>query len=59
VNGEEFTSLLEAQMLAKEWKRDYNYVRPHISLGYRTPAEFRERVPWSTPLRYTGPRSPV
>src|SRR5205085_3757051 len=37
LNAEEFASLLEAQVLAKEWKRDYNHVRPHSSLGYRTP----------------------
>jgi putative transposase len=24
-----------------QWRRHYNEVRPHSSLGYRTPAEFR------------------
>src|SRR5690348_11889529 len=35
LNAEEFTSLLEAQVLAREWKRGYNQERPHSSLGYR------------------------
>jgi putative transposase len=45
LNAEEFTSLLEARVLGKEWKQEYNHVRPHSSLGYRTPAEFGEMCP--------------
>ena len=45
LNAEEFTSLLEARVLGKEWKREYNQVRPHSSLGYRTPAEFGASCP--------------
>src|SRR5690242_4011441 len=45
LNAEEFGSVLEAQVLAKEWRQEYNHVRPHSSLGYRTPAEFREMCP--------------
>jgi putative transposase len=37
---EEFGSLLEAQVLGRQWKQSYNEERPHSSLGYRTPAEF-------------------
>jgi putative transposase len=40
LNAEEFTNLPEARTLAQEWKQEYNHVRPHSSLGYRTPAEF-------------------
>ena len=32
--------MLEAKVLAKEWRQEYNHVRPHSALGYRTPAEF-------------------
>jgi putative transposase len=39
-NAEEFGSVMEAKVLAKEWRQQYNPVRPHSSLGYRTPAEF-------------------
>jgi putative transposase len=40
LNAEEFASLLEARVLGKAWKEEYNHVRPHSALGYRTPAEY-------------------
>jgi transposase InsO family protein len=45
LNAEEFASLLEARVLAKAGKQEYNHVRPHSSLGYRTPAEYEEVCP--------------
>ncbi len=38
LNGEIFTSLFEARVLVEAWRREYNEVRPHSSLGYRPPA---------------------
>jgi putative transposase len=38
LNGEIFTTLTEAQVLIERWRRHYNAVRPHSSLGYRPPA---------------------
>ena len=38
LNPELFDTLLEAQVLAERWRRVYNGVRPHSSLGYRPPA---------------------
>lgn len=38
LNGEILTSLLEARVLVEAWRREYNEVRPHSSLGYRPPA---------------------
>ncbi len=38
LDGEVFTSLMEAKVLIEEWKREYNHIRPHSSLGYRPPA---------------------
>ncbi len=35
-----FRSVLEAQVLADMWLREYNEFRPHSSLGYMTPREF-------------------
>ena len=35
-----FESLHEARQLTTQWKRGYNQVRPHSSLGYVTPAAF-------------------
>jgi transposase InsO family protein len=58
LNAEEFTSLLEARVLAKEWKRDYNQVRPHSSLGYRTPAEYGALVPRADPAALRRPEEP-
>jgi len=37
LNGEIFTSLLEAQILIESWGNEYNQIRPHSSLGYRPP----------------------
>ena len=28
----------EAQVVIESWRRHYNRVRPHVSLGYRSPA---------------------
>jgi putative transposase len=33
-----FDTLLEAKVLVERWRRHYNTVRPHSSLGYRPPA---------------------
>ena len=38
LNGEIFYSLREAQIVIESWRRHYNAVRPHQSLGYRAPA---------------------
>ena len=38
LNGEIFYSLKEAKVMIESWRRHYNTVRPHSSLGYRPPA---------------------
>ena len=38
LNGEIFYSLREAQIVIESWRRQYNAVRPHASLGYKPPA---------------------
>jgi transposase InsO family protein len=35
---EVFDTLREAKVLIERWRRAYNTVRPHSSLGYRPPA---------------------
>jgi transposase InsO family protein len=40
---EVFESLAAARELTAVWRDDYNYHRPHGSLGYVTPAEFAAR----------------
>ena len=38
LNGEIFTTLTEARISIEQWRREYNHIRPHSSLGYRPPA---------------------
>jgi len=37
LNREIFTTSTEAKVLIEQWRREYNQVRPHSSLGYRPP----------------------
>ena len=39
-----FRSRAEAKALIETWRRHYNEVRPHSSLGYLTPAAFAARI---------------
>ena len=41
LNMEVFGNLAEAKVIVERWRRDYNQQRPHSSLGYLTPAEFK------------------
>jgi putative transposase len=38
LDREIFTTLEEARVLIEQWRREYNQIRPHSSLGYRPPA---------------------
>jgi transposase InsO family protein len=38
LDGEIFHGLREAEVVIEGWRRHYNQVRPHASLGYRAPA---------------------
>jgi putative transposase len=38
LNREIFTTLFEAKVLIENWRREYNTIRPHSSLGYKPPA---------------------
>jgi transposase InsO family protein len=46
LNGEIFYTLNEAKIVIEAWRRHYNTVRPHSSLGYRPPAP--EVIIWPT-----------
>ena len=43
LNLEVFETLEEAKVVIARWRRAYNGERPHSSLGYRTPKEFRAK----------------
>ena len=47
LNGEIFYTLQEAKILIEAWRRQYNTVRPHSSLGYQPPAP--EVLLWPPP----------
>jgi transposase InsO family protein len=49
LNGEIFYSLKEAQIVIEQWRKHYNTIRPHSSLGYRPPAP-QTMNPFLTPL---------
>jgi transposase InsO family protein len=46
LDGEIFCTLNEAKIVIEAWRRHYNTVRPHSSLGYRPPAP--EVIAWPT-----------
>lgn len=51
-----FDTLLEARVLVERWRRQYNQVRPHSSLGYRPPAPEARLIAASRPsLSLLGP----
>lgn len=44
LNLEWFRTRREAAIVIEQWRRHYNTVRPHSSLGYLTPLEFKESI---------------
>jgi putative transposase len=49
-----FRSRAEAKVVIEAWRRHYNEVRPHSSLGYLTPNEFAVRQANTAPRQATG-----
>jgi len=44
LSQEWFSSVKEAQVVIENWRRFYNLERPHSSLGYLTPLEFKSKM---------------
>lgn len=44
LNLNQFHSLLEARVVIKDWKHDYNQYHRHSSLGYLTPNEYASKL---------------
>ena len=62
LNGELFYSLKEAQVIIESWRRHYNGVRPHTSLGYQPPAPetwVPSRTTWPSPPNGAAPTAPI
>ena len=58
LDGEIFYSLREAEIVIESWRRHYNTVRPHASLGYRAPAPevfLPALAPWPAALSRPAP----
>lgn len=54
LNLEWFRSRAEAKVIIEAWRRHYNEVRPHSSLGYLTPNEFVARQQNAATCHATG-----
>jgi putative transposase len=55
LNGEIFYTLKEAQILVEHWRREYNALRPHSSLGGRPPAPETLAIPCFSLKDYSPP----
>ena len=53
LNGEVFYTMKEASVVIEQWRRHYNSIRPHSSLGYNPPAP--EVVIWPTEPSSSAP----
>jgi putative transposase len=50
-----FSSLADARAKLEAWRRDFNEVRPHSSLGYLTPAEYARVLSGESGRRAANP----
>jgi putative transposase len=61
LNASWFRTLNDVRRTLDNWRREYNYERPHSSLAYRTPAEFSSAVGYGdveNKQRFPHPHSP-
>jgi putative transposase len=54
-----FLDLDDARRLVAAWREDYNAVRPHRALGYRTPAEYAATLHACPALESAHPTTPA
>ena len=60
LNASWFRTLNDVRSTLASWRREYNCERPHSSLGYRTPEEFRQRAGYAdveSNVRFPHPHS--
>lgn len=59
LNRELLASMLEAQVIARNFRDEYNTIRPHSTIDYKLPAEYRaellRQAPGSGQARQAGP----
>ena len=51
-----FRNRIDAKIVIEQFRRQYNEVRPHSSLGQLTPAEFKQQLSSTHSPELTGPR---
>jgi putative transposase len=44
-----FKNRIDAKILIEDFRREYNEIRPHSSLGQLTPAEFKRQLAITNP----------
>ncbi len=44
LNENVFKTIHHARSVIESWRRHYNQARPHSSLGYLTPVEYRQQL---------------
>ncbi len=44
LNRHWFLDLADSRVMIEDWRTDYNQARPHSSLGYLTPLEFKQNM---------------
>ncbi len=49
LDREAFYTLLEVMVLTEQYRQTYNRIRPHNSIGYRTPAPKTIQPPYLVP----------
>jgi putative transposase len=49
LNMQWFKNRIDAKILIEDFRRQYNEVRPHSSLGQLTPVEFKRRLSTTNP----------
>lgn len=42
LNDTVFTTIADARAATLIWRKDYNHLRPHSSLSYQPPSQYRE-----------------
>ena len=53
-NMHRFMTIFEARRAAAHWMHDYNTIRPHSALGYRSPREFAEAFKTTQPSQLSA-----
>lgn len=54
-----FRHRVEAKVAIEQWRQHYNEVRPHSSLGYRTPREFKDQITSQNGCLGTSPEGAI